>query len=263
MRDFQQLPTETGAVAAINAAAPPSTPRIRNAVAFTSVSINVPAYLLYLQERARQLGCAVVKAALPTASGLDGALAAAADLARGRGGGAAAAVDCFVNATGLGAARLCGDAALYPIRGQTVLVRGEARAERTRSGDGGFAGYSAYCIPRPGAGMTILGGTREEGEWSEAPDAGVTRRILERNAWQAPELLTGPDGGFEVVSVQCGLRPGRKGGPRMEREMVGGRRVVHAYGHAGAGYQNSIGSARMVVALVRESLEGGGEAAKL
>jgi D-amino-acid oxidase len=29
---------------------------------------------------------------------------------------------------------------------------------------------------------------------------------------------------------------------------------VHAYGHAGAGYQNSVGSARMVVGLVGESL---------
>jgi D-amino-acid oxidase len=56
--------------------------------------------------------------------------------------------------------------------------------------------------------------------------------------------------------VQCGLRPGRKGGPRVEQEVLdGGRvRVVHAYGHAGAGYQNSVGSARKVVGLVGESV---------
>jgi D-amino-acid oxidase len=37
----------------------------------------------------------------------------------------------------------------------------------------------------------------------------------------------------------------------------GGRvaRVVHSYGHAGAGYQNSVGSARKVVRLVGESVE--------
>lgn len=68
-----------------------------------------------------------------------------------------------------------------------------------------------------------------------------------------PELLTGEDGGFEVLSVQCGLRPGRRGGVRMERDSVGEKRVVHAYGHAGSGYQNSVGSAREVVRLVGES----------
>lgn len=52
--------------------------------------------------------------------------------------------------------------------------------------------------------------------------------------------------------MQVGLRPGRKGGVRVEREVLGsGRRVVHAYGHAGAGYQNSVGCARKVVSLVR------------
>ena len=74
-----------------------------------------------------------------------------------------------------------------------------------------------------------------------------------------PELLTGEDGGFEVLSVQCGLRPGRRGGVRVEEEVLKGEgervvRVVHAYGHAGAGYQNSVGSARKVVRLVGESV---------
>ena len=30
---------------------------------------------------------------------------------------------------------------------------------------------------------------------------------------------------------------------------------MHSYGHAGAGYQNSVGSARKVVRLVGESVE--------
>jgi hypothetical protein len=148
---------------------------------------------------------------------------------------------------------------MYPIRGQTVLVKGEAASTRTREGDG----YTAYCIPRPGSGTTILGGTKEKGNWSEEIDAETTGKILERNRHLVPELLTREDGGFEVVSVQCGLRPGRRGGPRMEKEVVGGRRVVHAYGHASGGYQNSIGSARMVVGLVNESFAPGDRSAKL
>ena len=49
----------------------------------------------------------------------------------------------------------------------------------------------------------------------------------------------------------------------MEREVVGGRKVVHAYGHASGGYQNSVGSARMVVGLVKESLGESSRVAKL
>lgn len=167
---------------------------------------------------------------------------------------------CFVNATGLGARKLCGDEAMFPIRGQTVLVKGEARSTITRIGDG-YGGV--YVIPRPGSGTTILGGTKEEGVWDETPDPQVTERILEYNSWQIPELLTGPDGEFEVLSVQCGLRPGRRDGPRVEGEIVGEKRVVHSYGHAGAGYQNSVGCARRVVALVGESLGAEGVVARL
>lgn len=213
------------------------------------MAINVPRYLLYLQEEARRLHVEVIKARLDVAGGFESSLREAEKLAQASGRPKAS---CFVNATGLGARKLCGDEAIYPIRGQTVLVKGEARSTITRVGDG----YRAYCIPRPGSGTTILGGTKEEGVWDETPDAQVTEQILQHNAWQIPELLTGSDGGFEVLSVQCGLRPARRGGPRMEREVVGARSVVHAYGHAGAGYQNSIGSARLVVQMVEESIAG-------
>ena len=58
----------------------------------------------------------------------------------------------------------------------------------------------------------------------------TTNAILEGCKGLAPELLT-KDGSFEVLSVQCGLN-----GPRVEVEVVDGtNRVVHSYGHAGAG----------------------------
>lgn len=247
VKDFRQLSTAQDPVAAMNAKAPATIKQIRWAAMCRAPSINVPQYLLYLQEKARSFGVVVIKASLPTASGFARALSVAESTARSHGRTAA---DCFLNATGLGAAKLCGDKAMYPIRGQTVLVKGEATATRTRNGDD----YVAYCIPRPGSGMTILGGTKEKGVWSETPNPETTAKILERNRYLAPELLTGSDGGFEVVSVQCGLRPGREGGLRMEREVVGGMKVVHAYGHASGGYQNSIGSARLVMSLVNESM---------
>ncbi|KAK5128021.1 hypothetical protein LTR85_005138 [Meristemomyces frigidus] len=249
VKDFRVLSLLQEPLLTISKRIPCHAPEIKEAAACRAMSVNVPQYLLYLQQKARSLGAKVIKAPLPVDAGQENALAEAESQAMVNG---RRRPDCFVNATGLGAAKLCGDEAMYPIRGQTVLVKGEADAIRTRIGDG----YTAYCIPRPGAGMTILGGTKEIGNWSETVDPETTARILERCAYIVPELLTGEDGGFEVVSAQCGLRPARQGGPRLERESVGGRKVVHAYGHAGAGYQNSVGSARLVVELVGESLVG-------
>ena len=66
-------------------------------------------------------------------------------------------------------------------------------------------------------------------------DEAVTKAILEGCKVLAPELL-GDNGEFEVLSAQCGLRPGREGGARVAKEMVEPRfKVVHSYGHAGAG----------------------------
>lgn len=249
VQDFRQLTPFREPVSTINSKTAQDGPEIKWAVTYRSISINVPHYLLYLQEKARRLGVEVIKAQLPIDAGLEKALSAAESTATANGRPAA---DCFLNASGLGAAKLCNDKTMYPIRGQTVLVKGEANTDRMRHG----GPYTAYCIPRPGSGTTILGGTREKGVWSEEPDPKVTEQILRNNSYMVPELLIAADGGFEVISVQCGLRPGREGGPRMERELVGGRKVVHAYGHAGSGYQNSVGSARLVVRLVTESVGG-------
>jgi glycine/D-amino acid oxidase-like deaminating enzyme len=112
-----------------------------------------------------------------------------------------------------------------------------------------------YVIPRPGSGTTIIGGSKEVGNWNEHEDKELTTRIIKRAKGLIPELLD-PSGEFEVLSVQAGRRPGRKGGPRVEldTETISGVKVVHAYGHAGAGYQNSIGSALKVEQLLKSTL---------
>lgn len=252
VQDFAQLSLFHDPILFINRDRPAHAPEIIWGATSRACSINTPQYLLYLQERARKSGTIVFKSKLPTDGGFEKALTTAEGIARviGR-----AKVDCFVNCTGLGAMKLCADDRMFPIRGQTVLVKGEAKATRTRYHAGTIgSGTSSYCIPRPGSGTTILGGTKEKGNWSEKADPETTKIILERCSWMVPELLTGGNDGFEVMSAQAGLRPGREGGPRTEREVVGGRRVVHAYGHAGGGYQNSVGCARKVVKLVEESV---------
>jgi glycine/D-amino acid oxidase-like deaminating enzyme len=60
----------------------------------------------------------------------------------------------------------------------------------------------------------------------------------------------------QIVRTVAGIRPYRRGGPRLEREEVGGKTVVHNYGHGGAGYTLSWGSAEVVAELLRGHARG-------
>lgn len=264
VRNFASISPLQDPIASINANQPAHAPAIKEGATSRAHSLDAPGHLHFLANKARSLGAIIFKSRLPVDGGFRKALETAEGITKvlGREG-----VDIFINCTGLGAIQLCNDTTMFPVRGQTVLVKGEAVATRTRYHSGTItAGELSYCIPRPGTGTTILGGTKEKGVWSSEPSTEVTKTILERCSWMAPELLTGPDGGFEVISSQVGLRPEREAGPRVEKEEVEGRKVVHCYGHAGAGFQNSVGCARKVVRLVDESLgrrDGLGISAKL
>lgn len=246
VQDFKLLHASDPAVEGINERSRAvGGPDVQTAVYYKTICIDVDQYLANTRKLAEGRGVKVIRAKLPTDSSFDEALAAAEQIAAQNG-----RVDGFVNACGLGGFKLCNDNQVLPIRGQTVLVKGEASMTTSRHSDV----LKGYAIPRPGSGTTILGGTQDRGQWDGTPDPQTTQRILHNCSVLVPELLTGKDGGFEVISTQCGLRPGRNGGPRVERETVQGRKVVHAYGHAGAGYQNSIGCARLVLKLIEESL---------
>ncbi|KAI9877118.1 MAG: hypothetical protein M1830_004742 [Pleopsidium flavum] len=209
-------------------------------VVFTSFCVNVPKYLQYLLNTFTAAGGKVIRQDLPTDKGFGAALTAAEVAAGDR-------VHAFINATGLGARKLLGDEKMFPTRGQTVLVRGEASGAMTRVGKG----YVAYCIPRPGSGTTIVGGTKQAGDWNGTVDKETTRTILSRAKVLSPELVN-ERGELEVVSEQVGFRPSREGGPRVELEVVDGKTIIHSYGHSGAGYQNSVGSAGKVLRLFEE-----------
>lgn len=111
VQDFANIGISNESVKSINERGAGKEPPIEEAIFQKEFAINVPQYLLYLQERARRSGAEVIKARLPTEQGLNSALEAAERhaLVAGRG-----KPDCFVNATGLGAAKLCGDKAMYP-----------------------------------------------------------------------------------------------------------------------------------------------------
>ncbi|KAM0721982.1 hypothetical protein Q7P37_002908 [Cladosporium fusiforme] len=255
VQQFRELPASNAEIAAINSGVSEKGPRLAYGEVHCAMSLDSSRYIKWLQEKAILRGVHFLRSALPGDGGLGNLLDAAQTVLHIHG---LSAADAFVNATGISARKLCSDEKVHPIKGQTVVVKGEAKATRTRLG----AGYISYCIPRPGSGTSILGGTKVKGDWSTSIDDETTRSILERVDRLAPELKTSVDGGFEVISVQCGLRPGRTGGPRVEMETVGKHQVVHSYGHGSGGFQNSAGSARKVVQLIEECVGGPGKLLK-
>jgi D-amino-acid oxidase len=143
-----------------------------------------------------------------------------------------------VNCTGLGARELCRDGELIGVLGQTVIVAPGSVPMDTFIGDERDQSAIFYSIPRRGE--VVLGGCRTpvEGVDPPAPDPALREAILARCR------AAGYEPG-EVIRERCGLRPVRTR-VRVERE----GRVVHNYGHGGAGYTLAYGCAEEVVRLV-------------
>ena len=93
----------------------------------------------------------------------DGDLATSLTAARKAAGVDQKDVFAYVNATGISAKTLVPDLKVFPIRGQTILVKGEANILRARIQD--VSGKIKYVITRLGSGTTVLGGTKDAGVW--------------------------------------------------------------------------------------------------
>lgn len=184
--------------------------------AFTTPVVEMPVYLDWLVARLDELGGTLTRlnlSALPSA---------------GPGG-----PDVVVLCAGLGARHLAEDRTVTPVRGQVVRVAQTGLRRWWLDAEG-----PTYVVPR--SRDVVVGGTDQEGEWSRTPDPGTAEAILERATRLVPELA-----GARVLSHRVGLRPVR---PRVRLERVG--RVVHCYGHGGAGVTLSWGCADEVAALV-------------
>jgi D-amino-acid oxidase len=190
----------------------PATPGVQTH--FTAPAVEMEIYLPWLQERFRRAGGQTVRRAIKSFDEVP--------------------ADRVVNATGLAAGRLCGDDAVFPVRGQTVLVRNPGLTTSVRDEE-----RRLYVHPR--STDVVLGGTFQAGAWDLTPDPVQRREIISRCTAVVPELRNA-----EVLGEKVGLRPARLGGPRLERE----GRIVHAYGHGGAGMTLSWGCAEEITRLV-------------
>ncbi len=197
--------------------APSVPPGYATARTFVAPVADMPVYLRRLHARVEELGGTVTRMAL---SGLP-------DQAH-----------VVVNAAGLGARLLGRDGSVLPVRGQVVLLEQVGVSRWWLDGSG-----PTYVVPRRHD--IVVGGTDEEGVWDRSPDEAVAKELLARARELVPELR-----GARVLRHRVGLRPAR---PSVRLESVStatGGRVVHCYGHGGAGVTLSWGCADEVASLV-------------
>jgi D-amino-acid oxidase len=146
--------------------------------------------------------------------------------------------DLVVNCTGLAARELAGDPAVAPLFGQVVITEPGGVDRSVTVTDERDPAALFYVIPRRDE--LVLGGCSLPWPPGAPPaiDPDLTRRILAQAG--ALGLPVGP-----VKRVRAGLRPYR---PEVRLERIG--RIIHNYGHGGAGYTLSRGCAEAVAALV-------------
>ncbi|HEX6744300.1 MAG TPA: FAD-dependent oxidoreductase [Solirubrobacteraceae bacterium] len=196
----------------------PSLERTREGLRFVAPAVDMSIHLPWLAGRLHALGGAVERREVASLDDLD------------------ADADAVVNCAGLGARELAGDDSLVAVRGQIVRVAAPAVGEWLL--DQSDPQRLAYVVPR--VNDVVLGGTAEEGAEDRTPDPATTDAIRARCAALIPALRDAP-----VVGVAVGLRPAR---PAVRLEAEG--RVVHCYGHGGAGVTLAWGCAGEVAALL-------------
>lgn len=192
----------------------------RSGFSYESYVIETPLYMPYLRSRADAARCDFAEEHI-------GSLQSVADR-----------FDAIVNCSGVWARHLVADDRVFPIRGQVVRVRKpEGCTSSVLDSEG-----AAYIVPRTDD--CILGGTADVGEWDMTPSAEAAAGILDRCGQLDRKLK-----GAHVIESLVGLRPGRDE-VRVEREVIDGKRVIHNYGHGGAGFTLSWGCASEVLKLL-------------
>ncbi|KAH7882367.1 hypothetical protein F5I97DRAFT_1931557 [Phlebopus sp. FC_14] len=224
---------------------------------FATFTLNTPVYLNWLLARFLASGGSIVRAAVQHISQvIEGGVA-------GSPRNPVAVIACV----GIGARFLGGieDKDVYPIRGQTILLRAPwVKYGRTFSGaDGSYV----YMMPRC-TGDVLIGGIKVANDWFPVPRAEDKEYILTRALALSSDLApphiretrtpTIDDLRPLIIDEGCGLRPGRKGGIRLEVEWSktgeGKTPVVYNYGHSGMGFQSSWGSASFALDLLETAL---------
>ena len=184
---------------------------------FRAPAIDMKLYMPWLKNRFEELGGTFERGVVKSLKEVDG--------------------EIIVNCVGLGARELCDDEEVKPARGQIIFIEQDP-------GIGHFDQQPetlTYTIPRTN--VTVLGGTAQVDDWDLEIREEDNDLILAKVEAVWPDLDRS-----KIVGGTVGLRPSRTE-VRLEEEDIGGRRVIHNYGHGGAGVTLSWGCADEVVSI--------------
>ena len=188
---------------------------------FRAPVIEMPLYMPWLRSRVETLGGSFVQSFVEDLNEVSG--------------------EVVVNCVGLGARELCDDEDVRPARGQIIFI----------DQDPGIGHFDqtpetlTYTIPR--SDVTVLGGTAQIDDWGMDIRPEDNDLILSKVEALWPQLDRS-----KIVGEAVGLRPSRSE-VRLEVEYIGEKKVVHNYGHGGAGVTLSWGCAEEVANLVSQS----------
>ena len=191
-------------------------------IVFEAPVIEMPVYLPWLLARVRARGVKIVERRLDT---LDAAIERA---------------PLVVNTTGLGARELVDDDEVYAVRGQIVVCE-QIGLDRVWLEEHDPAG-TTYIIPR--AHDIVLGGVADEHDERLGEDLDQSEAIVRRCVAIEPALAHA-----KRLGVRVGLRPCRPSVRLELQQLADGGKIIHDYGHGGAGVTVSWGCADEVLAL--------------
>ncbi|KAL1712771.1 FAD dependent oxidoreductase-domain-containing protein [Schizophyllum commune] len=177
--------------------------------------------------------------------------------------------DAIVNASGIGASVLANDSNVYPLRGAVVRLLNDGQEfEKIKKAlvvsavdiPSDKKSEFIFIVPR-NENILYVGGFSEPNQTALVDEEHENVKKMTRDAkeFYAPLDTDHRDPSYPLAQ---GLRPARIGDVRVERELrrVPGReghsRVVHSYGHAGAGWSLAFGSALEAKTLVEDVLDG-------
>ena len=192
---------------------------------YTSIIVDSPTYMKFLMNELTKRGCHFVRTRVQSLESLK------------------SSYNIVINCSGLGARTLIPDISVYPIRGQTVVVKAPSITEwQVAESETDLT----YILPRRTSGLVVCGGTYEENVNDLLPNIETRKGILERCTKLCPALLS-TDIQLDQAVDWVGLRPARIGDVRCEESKDG---IIHNYGHAGCGHSLQWGCAERVAQLV-------------
>ncbi|KAJ5081226.1 hypothetical protein N7456_013464 [Penicillium angulare] len=174
--------------------------------------------------------------------------------------------DAIVNATGM-ARELASDKEVYPLRGGVLRVINDGTdfpkidnslIVAADKKDDGTYGERAFVVPR-NDNILILGSIEQAHEWDL--NLNINSPIVQQMRVRCEEFLpvlkkARLDPRYPLAQ---GLRPYRSSRIRVEREGNASNgqqsRIVHCYGHGGAGWSLAFGSSRECIRLVEETIK--------